>query len=83
LFVRKFTYSWADSKEADYEMKSIRVGWENYIYVLALEVKYQVSSFFTHRENLDILAPYLLGAFSIISFIYNKQIIEILNGFPL
>jgi hypothetical protein len=81
LFVRKFTYSWADSKEADYEMKSIRVGWENYIYVLALEAKYQVSSFFTHRENLDILAPYLLGAFSIISFIYNKQIIEILKGF--
>ncbi len=81
LFIRKFSYTWADSKQDDYQIKDIRVGWKNYIQTLFFETKYQASSFFTHRENLDILAPYLLGCFSILSFIYNKEIIEILKGF--
>lgn len=83
LFIRKFSYTWADSKQDDYQEIDVYVGWKSYFKVLFFEAKYQASSFFTHRENLDIIAPYLLGTFSIFSFIFSKEIIEILKGFSL
>jgi hypothetical protein len=52
-----------------------------YFKILLREFKYQASSFFIHRENLDIFAPYLLGCFSILSFVFNEEIIAILKGF--
>ncbi len=81
LFIRKFTYIWSKTKQDDYQETDIRVGWKNYFQTLFFETKYQALSFFTHRENLDILAPYLLGCFSILSFIFNKEIIAIIKGF--
>ncbi len=58
-----------------------KINLRQYFKILAFEFKYQASSFFTHRESLDILAPYLLGCFSILSFIYNEEVIVILKGF--
>jgi hypothetical protein len=83
FFRRGIKYRWAESKNDEYRDTDITVGWKSYFKVLFYEVKYQASSFFTHRENLDILAPYLLGCFSILSFIFNKEIIEMLKGFSL
>lgn len=70
-FVRKIRYSWQD--QHDFYVKSVFVGWKHYLKVLRLETKYQFESFFTHRENLDILAPYLIGFLSIVSFFFNER----------
>ena len=69
------------AKKEDKTAAENEINLKTYFKILTFEFKYQVSSFFTHRENLDILAPYLLGGFSILSFIFNKQIIEVLKGF--
>jgi hypothetical protein len=42
--------------------------------VYRLELKYQLPSFFTHRENLDILAPYVLGVVAILSYFFHEQL---------
>lgn len=67
-------------KKVDKIIKN-KINFKLYLKILSYELKYQTSSFFTHRENLDILAPYILGCFSILSFIYNEEVIEILKGF--
>ena len=71
LFVRKITYYWCD-RHQDFE-EEIEVGWENYFKVIRLEAKYQLESFIVHRENLDIIAPYLIGLMAITSYFYNDQ----------
>ncbi len=68
-------------KKKDKPVAVNKINLKPYFKILSYELKYQVSSFFTHRENLDILAPYLLGCFSILSFIFSKEIIEMLKGF--
>ncbi len=81
LFVRKITYSWCDMHQ-DFE-EEIGVGRENYFKVLRLEAKYQLESFIVHRENLDIIAPYLIGLMAITSYFYNDQFqafLKILSG---
>ena len=50
------------------------VSFFTYIKVLMTEFKYQVLSFFSHRENLDILAPYLLGVTAIFSYFFNAEL---------
>jgi len=81
LFVRKFTYIWTYSEQDDYQVIDVRVGWRGYLKVLAYETKHQFKSYFTHRENLDILAPYLLGSIAIMSFVLNEEVIAIIKGF--
>lgn len=71
----------AKKKDKDKKVAKNEINLKTYFKILSYELKYQASSFFTHRENLDILSPYLLGCFSILSFIYNEEIIEILKGF--
>jgi hypothetical protein len=68
-------------KIGDKKVTNSQINIKAYFKILSYEFKYQASSFFTHRENLDILSPYLLGCFSILSFIYNEEIIDILKGF--
>lgn len=70
-----------EAKKKDKAVSKDIINLKAYFKILSYELKYQASSFFTHRENLDILSPYLLGCFSILSFIYNKEIIVILKGF--
>lgn len=72
------------SVEAKKEVKAVaknEIRLKPYFKILSYELRYRTTRFVTHRENLDILAPYLLGFFSILSFIFNKEIIEILKGF--
>lgn len=77
FFVRKISYWWHD-KYADHEI-TVRVGWRNYFRVLMLESKYQFMGFFSHRENLDILAPYILGVLAMSSFVFDEQFQYLLN----
>ncbi len=72
------------SVEVKQEVKTVgknEIRLKPYVKILSYELRYRTTRFLTHRENLDILAPYLLGCFSILSFIFNKEIIEILKGF--
>ncbi|ARD44445.1 hypothetical protein [Colwellia sp. PAMC 21821] len=68
-------------KQEDKKVTKNRVNLKPYFKVLSYELRYRAARFFTHRENLDIISPYFLGCFSILSFIFNKEIIEILKGF--
>ncbi len=72
-FRRKLSYSWSPNEHDDYSISSVGVGWENYVTVIAFEIKYQFESYFTHRENLDILSPYLLGTLAIASYFFNES----------
>lgn len=84
LLFRNIDYFWSDSHgyESYSTINLFKVtGVQRYLRVLIYELKYQTISFLTHRENLDILAPYLLGMVSIISFVFNEEVIAILKGF--
>ncbi len=76
-FCRKFTYHWSD--DHDYHMVDASVGWRNYLKVIAYELKYQFESCFTHRENLDILSPYILGTAAISSYFFNDCFQELIK----
>jgi hypothetical protein len=71
----------AKKQEQEQKITKYAINLKLYFKILFYEFKYQASSFFTYRENLDVLSPYLLGCFSILSFIYNEEIIDILKGF--
>jgi hypothetical protein len=77
LFLRKINYWWHD-RHAEHDI-SVRVGWRNYFKVLVLESRYQFMGFFSHRENLDIVAPYVLGILAISSFVFDDQFQYVLN----
>lgn len=79
LLVRKIAYWWHDNND-EYE-REVSVGWKNLLKVLRLEAKYQFQGFITHRENLDIIAPYILGVFSITSYIFNDHVQNLLGIF--
>jgi|GEM_PF-1082823 len=54
-------------------------GFKIYLICLWLEAKEQVKSFFTHRENLDILSPYMLGYLALASFYFSEYFPKILK----
>lgn len=72
FFVRYIKYDWF--VEHIDETTSINifknVSFFTYVNILMIELKYQISSFFTHRENLDILTPYLLGVIAVFSYFF-------------
>lgn len=70
-FIRKFSYSWSD--DYDFYERDVFIGWENYLKVFSFEIKYQLESFLTHRENLDIYTPYILGFLAISSYFFKEQ----------
>ncbi len=75
LFRRHIFYSWCHGHNEGNEIVSIlkKGGFKKYLRVLVFEFKYQISSFFTQREQLDILAPYFLGVTAIGSYIFNEE----------
>lgn len=75
LFRRHIHYSWCHGFDEGNEIVSIlgKGGFKQYLRVLALELKYQISSFFIQREQLDILAPYFLGLAAICSYLFNEE----------
>lgn len=81
-FRRYINYVWQD--EHDYGDKETKlfgnINHRKYLMVLWLELKYQFLSFFTHRENLDILAPYMLGVVAICSFFFRDEFLLLTNS---
>tara|TARA_B110000196_G_scaffold70119_1_gene59924 strand:- start:3602 stop:4291 length:690 start_codon:yes stop_codon:yes gene_type:complete len=75
---RGIRFSWTDQHDSYDEFVS--VGWKNYLKVMGYEVKYRIGRYFTHRENLDILAPYFLGVFSILSYFFNAELSSTLSA---
>jgi len=83
-FIRHIVHYWGynDHEEED-RMDSVniytRFGLKVYLHSLWLEAKEQIRSFFTHRENLDILAPYMLGCLAIGSYYFNTELMSLLS----
>ncbi|MDX1796684.1 MAG: hypothetical protein R3219_08155 [Hydrogenovibrio sp.] len=82
-FKRTFLYSW-DGPHCE-EFKAVNIletfGWKIYFLVLGYELKYQLSRFFTHRENLDILTPYFLGIAAISSYFFHEQLSHLITTY--
>ncbi len=54
-------------------------GLKIYLKVFVLEWKESIASFFHHRENLDILTPYLLGYGAITSYVLKQHLVSVLQ----
>lgn len=50
----------------------------HYLWLLILELKYQLEATFKYRESLDLLAPYILCIVTILSYIFRSKIIDLL-----
>jgi hypothetical protein len=78
-FTRYIEQYWGynDNEEEDrYESVNVykKFGFKIYLMCLWFEAKEQVKSFFTHRENLDILSPYIIGWLAIASFYCSEHL---------
>jgi hypothetical protein len=69
---------WVDRVDRVNIFKSI--GIKAYFKSISYEAIEQFKSFFTHRENLDILAPYFIGCAAIASYYFNADLQEVLNS---
>ena len=85
LFTRYISHSWGYSDHCE-EDRVDRVnifksfGIKAYFKSISYEAIEQFKSFFTHRENLDILAPYFIGCAAIASYYFNAELQELLNS---
>jgi hypothetical protein len=84
LFKRYIDYEWNDNHGNEFS-SSInlfeKTNFKLYLIILTLELKHWLFSFFTERENLDILAPYLLGVSAVLSFVFREHIQTLLGWF--
>lgn len=80
-FRRAIHFSWQDQNQDFEEISPFfsRVKPKDYFKILRLELKHQFWSYVTHRENLDILAPYIIGLLAILSFCFNAQLQQLLK----
>ena len=83
-FFRYIDHSWGHREYTDdnsWDRINImqRFGVKVYLKSIGFEVIEQTKSFFAHRENLDILAPYLIGFAAIASYYFNTELQDILN----
>lgn len=76
FFRRYLVYEWYDENPDYYSEVDLfkRLSFRKYLKVLKYELKHQIFSFFTHRENLDIMSPYLLAALAISSYFLSEKI---------
>lgn len=51
----------------------------HYLWLLLLELKYQLEATFKYRESLDLLAPYLLSLAAILTYIFKSSILVLLH----
>ena len=83
IFVRYFCFIWNSEYAHDDNFSRVNIfknlGFIKYLIILGKEFKYQFSRYFTHRENLDILGPYLLGFLAISSYTFDKKFNLILS----
>jgi hypothetical protein len=83
-FTRYIDHSWGHIEHTDedsWEQINImkRFGVKVYFKSIGFEAIEQTKSFFTHRENLDILAPYLIGCAAIASYYFNTELQDLLK----
>ncbi|MGI2110654.1 hypothetical protein ACRN9C_14785 [Shewanella frigidimarina] len=82
LFCRYLVHEWGSKQDYEDRVESVNVFTEfgviAYVKTLFFETIEQSKSFFTHRENLDVLAPYILGCLAIASYYFNAELIELL-----
>ncbi len=80
-FRRSVVFRWTDNYSVE-QVASWNIrrksGFKVYLHVLWLEAKEQSSSFLRHRENLDILAPYVLGCLAIGSYFFKMDLMDLL-----
>jgi hypothetical protein len=86
VFSRFIQFYWRDQND-EYEesvniRKSDKIDFSTFLTILKCEMKYQVSSWLTHRENLDIFGPYLLATTAIFSIFFYDQIRPLLEWIP-
>lgn len=83
LFKRALTYevSFQDGADAGvsvnyHNLFELSKKWTliDYMKMLRVEARYQLEAFIKHRENLDLVAPYILGICSVLSFVYRESI---------
>ncbi|MGX9457840.1 hypothetical protein ACWU37_12755 [Photobacterium damselae subsp. damselae] len=82
LFRRDIVHRWGSRQDYEDNVNSVNIftkfGTLTYLKTLYLEAIEQGRSFFTHRENLDILAPYMLGSLAIASYYFNAELMDLL-----
>lgn len=73
-----------DEKPQDYiehiSLNKFNKKWKlrHYLWLLTLELKYQLEATFKYRESLDLLAPYLLSLVAILSYFFKSEILTFL-----
>jgi hypothetical protein len=83
-FTRFIDHSWGNNEHPDEDRLDQvnimhRFGVKVYLKSIGFEAIEQTKSFFTHRENLDILAPYFIGCAAIASYYFNAELQDLLN----
>jgi len=76
LFRRQIEFTWHDQNGDHFQ--GVGLSFKNHFTALKLECYYQVSSFFIHRENLDITTPYILACAAISSYFFNDSLQAVL-----
>lgn len=84
FFRRYIVHEWGSYQHEDDDNSDLaniysEFGLRAYLKALRLEAIEQFRSFFTHRENLDILAPYMLGCLAIASYYFNAELMDLLK----
>lgn len=75
-FLRRYIdYSWNDEHGDHSKLVSLfkKTSTWDYLKILKYEATYRITGFFTHRENLDIVGPYILGASAITSYVFSEK----------
>lgn len=52
----------------------------HFLWLLLLELKYQLEATFKYRESLDLLAPYLLSLAAILTYFFKSSILALLHS---
>ncbi len=90
-YIASYKSSWLLKKEFEFDVTNEHdrystyinvftiLGFKKYLYIFTLETKYRFLGFFNYRENLDIYAPYLLGFFSILSFVFYADLQKLIS----
>lgn len=59
IYLNKYTETWGEK-----ELRKL----------LRYEFKYRWEAWLSHRETLDLMAPYLLAAIALLAFLYTKLV---------
>ncbi len=81
LINKRFQFDISDEHHSYTEYINIyeKLGIKVYLSIFIMELKYKVFGFIKHRENLDIISPYLLGLLAIASFVLPEEFERIIK----